>query len=146
MELPDNPYTYLIVIGIGLAILELVLGAATAFELLVIGIIFVISGFLGMATNSFTVSIVSIIVLCLLYFLAGRKMIRKTLNITTTATNVDAIIGQKAMVVKAITPAEAGQVKVNGEIWRASADQAIAAGVRVSVDGVSGVTLSVSVA
>ncbi len=73
-------------------------------------------------------------------------MIRKTLNITTTATNVDAIIGQKAMVVKAITPAEAGQVKVNGEIWRASADQAIAAGVRVSVDGVSGVTLSVSVA
>ncbi len=144
MELPDNPSTYLVIAGIGLAILELILGAATAFELLVIGIIFVVGGFIGLITNSFLIALLSITLLSFLYFFGGRNMIRNTFSIETKATNVDAIIGEKAVVVKKITPDEAGQVKVQGEIWRATAKTPLEKGQSVTIDSVSGVTLSVS--
>ena len=37
-------------------------------------------------------------------------------------TNVDALIGQKALVIQAIEPRSTGRVKVNGEEWPAIAD------------------------
>lgn len=139
-----NPNTLVIMAGIGLAIIEVALGAATGFELLIIGVIFVLSGIIGIVFNSFTVTIISIVVLCLLYILFGRTLVKTKLHIETKNTNIDDVIGRKAQVTKKITPSHAGQVKVEGEIWRATADKPIAEGETVIIDSVSGVTLSVS--
>ena len=49
----------------------------------------------------------------------------------------------KGTVIVPITPDEAGQVKVDGEIWRAEADKSIAIGEKVTVKSISGVTIKV---
>lgn len=61
-------------------------------------------------------------------------------------TNVTALIGRKALVVQEIDSKKGtGEVKVNGDIWRAvSADeQRIPAGVEVEIEAVEGATLVV---
>lgn len=125
-------------------IAELVLGVSTGFDLLLMGLIFVIAGGIGIASGSFTTALVVVAVLSLLYAFVGRKFIKSKLTIQTTKTNVDAIIGKKAIVVQKITPAKAGQVKVDGEVWRAEGEKTIDEGSEVVVDSVSGVTLTVS--
>ncbi|MCX7996959.1 MAG: NfeD family protein [Patescibacteria group bacterium] len=135
---------YLVVAGIIAIITELALGAIAGFELLVLGVIFVISGVLGILSGSFPVALVSVIVLTLLYVFFGRRTIRNRFDIATKATNIDAVIGAKAQVIKSITPHTPGQVKVDGEIWRAVASEDIAKGEMVKVHSVSGVTLTVA--
>lgn len=133
----------LIFLGILAIILELLLGVATGFDLLIIGIIAMLSGGIGVITTSFTNALIGVTVLSLLYMFIGRRFIRKELSIKTQATNVDALMGKKGIVVKQIIPAQAGQVKVDGEIWRAEADKTIDKGKTITIESVSGVTLHV---
>ncbi|MGI6632470.1 MAG: NfeD family protein [Bacillota bacterium] len=60
-------------------------------------------------------------------------------------TNVDAVIGKSATVIKEIPAKGMGQVKVNGEVWTAAAqdESRIPAGVTVEVVEVEGVHLVV---
>lgn len=60
-----------------------------------------------------------------------------------TPSNMKAVIGKHGVVTKAISPLEYGQVKVNGEIWTASAQEDLEPEVRVQVVGVQGVKLVV---
>lgn len=58
--------------------------------------------------------------------------------------NVDALIGRKAVVLDAIDPAKAGSVKVDGEEWRAVSEQDhFEKGSWVVVDRVEGTSLHV---
>ncbi len=57
--------------------------------------------------------------------------------------NVDALIGQKALTTEAINPPHLGLVKVEGELWRAEAREAIEAGTCVEITGVNGTRLIV---
>ena len=41
------------------------------------------------------------------------------MNTNCVATNVDALIGKRARVVKSIEPLKGGQVTINGQIWSA---------------------------
>lgn len=52
--------------------------------------------------------------------------------------NIDALMGKKAIVVSAIKPDMSGQVKINGELWAARADQQVARDTIVQVMAVSG--------
>jgi len=133
----------LIIVGIGAIVLEILLGAATGFDLLLLGIIFVISGGLGTLLNSFTIALISTIILTLLYILIGRRFIKQKLSIKTKETNVDRLFGKKALVVKKIEPSRPGQVKFEGEVWRAESDKLIVTGQEVIIESVSGVTLKV---
>lgn len=134
----------LVVMGLIAIILEVLLGAPTGFDLLLIGVIFLIGGGMGMLTGNFFSALGLIIFLSFLYIFFGRKVIKDKLNVTTRKTNVDNLIGQKAVVLKAISPDKPGQIKVEGEIWRARADKKIKANAKVTIESISGVTLRVS--
>lgn len=142
MERFDSNYL-LIIVGIVAIILEIILGALTGFDLLLIGVIFIVSGLLGLVSQSFTIALISISILSFAYVAFARGYIKKQLIIKTKATNVDALIGKKGIVIKAITLHKAGQVKVEGEIWRSESEQAIDEKAHVVVESVSGVTLLV---
>jgi len=136
--------TWLILAGIVAVVVEIMLGASTGFDLLLIGIIAVISGIIGTVFKSSYVAIWSIVILSFLYMIIGRKFIKNKLSIETKSTNVESLLGKKAIVVKPINKHMAGQVKIEGEIWRAESDKEIDKGVEVSVESISGVTLRVN--
>lgn len=142
MSVLNNNYL-LIIIGIIAIIVEIILGAATGFDLLLIGIIFIISGGLGMLVGSFNLALVTVTALSFLYLIFGRKFVKKQLSIETKSTNVDNLYGKKAIVIKKISSHHSGQVKVQGEVWRAEADVTLEEGKEVTVQSVSGVTLKV---
>ena len=130
-----NQFNILIMLGILAIIVEIILGAVTGFELLIIGIVFVIGGVVGMLTGSMMFAIVAIIILTLGYIFFARKMIKQVLHITTTKTNTDSIIGEVANVVADIKISAPGQVKIEGEIWRAESTKDISKGKKVKIRG-----------
>lgn len=141
-NLPDNN-TILIILGFLAILAEVALGVALGFELLILGIIFILAGIVGIVLDSFVVALVTIAVFILFYIMIGRKYIKQKLSISTTQTNTDKLIGQIALVTKTISSGKPGQVKVDGEIWRASAEVTIETGTEVMIKSVSGVTLEV---
>jgi len=60
-------------------------------------------------------------------------------------TNVDALIGQQALVIEDILPPHTGMVKVGGELWRASAAEPVAKNSYVEISAVQGTHLEVKV-
>ncbi|MBP9691373.1 NfeD family protein [Candidatus Woesebacteria bacterium] len=144
MQTLQNPNTVLIILGIIAIIIEVILGAALGFELLILGIIMVIGGAIGAIFGSFTAAISTIIILLLSYVVFGRKMVKKSLFIATKKTNSDSLIERSATVVSDITADAPGQVKIEGEIWRAESDTEFKKGEKVVVQSISGVTLRVT--
>lgn len=134
----------LIITGIIAIIAELLLGVVTGFDLLIIGVIAIIAGSVGLAFSSFTTALIFTIVLAFVYVVFGRRLVKQKISITTTATNTDALIGKKGIVTQKIMVHKPGQVKVDGEIWRASSKTTIDEGSSVKVESVSGVTLGVT--
>jgi membrane protein implicated in regulation of membrane protease activity len=57
--------------------------------------------------------------------------------------NVDSLIGKKAQVTEAVNPPELGQVKIEGELWRAEASEKLEAGTLVEITAVEGTRLKV---
>ena len=143
MDKFDNNYI-LVIMGIIAITLEVILGAPTGFDLLLLGIIFVIGGGIGIATGSFMNALIIVTVLSFLYILLARKVIKEKLSVTTTKTNTDNLIGGKAVVFKKIFPHQPGQVKIEGELWRAEAEEELEVNKSVTVQSVSGVTLKVT--
>jgi membrane protein implicated in regulation of membrane protease activity len=82
-------------------------------------------------------------VFTLVFIVFTRPLALRFLETRDTPSNVNALIGQHGIVTKAITPFEYGQVKVNGEIWTATAGENIDADVRILVTGIQGVKLMV---
>ncbi len=138
-----NQNTILIILGFGAIIIEVLLGAATGFDLLLIGLIFIISGVIGNLTGIFSLALVSIAILSFLYIFIGRTFVKQKLSIKTTAMGVNALMGKTGTVVKKITTNNPGQIKVEGEVWRAESSKSIDEGREVVVQSVSGVTLKV---
>jgi len=60
-----------------------------------------------------------------------------------SVTGESGMLGTMADVLLAIEPGRPGQVRAHGEIWRATASETIAAGARVRVTGMEGLTLIV---
>lgn len=135
--------TILILLGIGAIIIEVVLGAATGFDLFLAGIFFIFGGLIGRYTGSETYAFIVIFALTLFYILVGRRIVRDRLSIGQTKSGVDNLMGKSARVVKSIKKGKPGQVKVDGEIWRAISNKDIDEGESVMIQSVSGVTLQV---
>jgi len=76
------------------------------------------------------------------YFI--RPVLKKVLSKSETVnSNVDALIGENAVVIEKITPSKSGFVRVSGEIWRAESDIEFETGETVRIKNVSGTTLIV---
>ena len=74
-----------------------------------------------------------------------RPLAKKITKPSPQLTNVDAMVGRPGLVVKAIDPAkDIGQVRVDGQVWQAVAEEAIEKGARIKVDKVVGARMYVS--
>ena len=87
-----NPTTLLIILGITAIIIEVILGAALGFELLVLGVIMILGGIVSMLSGSFVAGAVVMVVLLLAYVFFARNLIKKSLSITTHKTKADSVI------------------------------------------------------
>ena len=141
-----DEWLWVIFIGIGflLVIAELVGGIATGFDLVSIGLAFVVGGLIGWPFGSWPAPVASVSVVSIAYIAFGRRNIRRWVQIRGTKSGVDRLIGRTALVVKPISKYERGRVKIDAIAWRASADEDIEVGVEVTIDGVYGSTLIVS--
>ncbi len=144
MEFADQ-WLWLIFIGVGVALvaLEFLAGIETGFELVSIGTTFVLGGVVAWPLDNWVVAVVVTAVLCLVYLTVARKYIRQWVQVKTTPTNVDAIIGRSGIVLKDIARNTPGRVRVGAEEWRANSEEEIGEGVEIVVTGVRGATLSV---
>ena len=142
MEFADQ-WLWLIFIGVGVALvaLEFLVGIETGFELVSIGAAFVLGGLVAWPLDSWLVAVIVTGVLCLVYITVARKYIRQWVQVRTTPTNVDAIIGRSGVVIKDIARNTPGRVQVGAEEWRASSEEEIGEGVEITVTGVRGATL-----
>lgn len=141
-----DQWLWLIFIGVGflLIIAELFVGIDAEFELIVIGAAFILGGLVGLLFGPWQASVISFSVVSLLYWAVGRKYMKRWIWTREMKTNVDALMGRTALVVKPIGKYDRGRVKIDAVVWRASADDDIKEGVEVTVDGVHGSTLIVS--
>lgn len=139
-----SPDQILISLGLLLILIEVVMGVSTGFDLLLLGSILVAGGFIGGLTGNLMLALATIIALSILYFWLGRSAIKKKLIVATQATNVDNLVGKTAVVIKTVKPHQPGQVRYDTEHWRASSEEVIDIGERVTINSVEGVTLNVS--
>lgn len=117
------------------------------------GLLFFLSFFIGAfctalaALLSLSMTIQLIIFLCvsILSCFLLPLWLRKRVQERTHATNVQAIIGKRGIVIKAIGVNHTGQIKVQGEIWSALSvnNEEIEEGTMVEVVNIRGVHLFV---
>jgi membrane protein implicated in regulation of membrane protease activity len=91
-------------------------------------------------------AVVSIVcfALCMIWVRPKLESLRKK-NIQRT--NADRLIGREGIVIVSLNRTEGkGQVKVDGQIWSAKADEDIAEGIKVVVKSIEGVKLVVETA
>jgi inner membrane protein len=72
-----------------------------------------------------------------------RQFAKRITQKSPKTSNVDALIGQTAMVTKTIEPHASGQVKFEGETWLAHASQTIEENTKVKIVSVTGTRLTV---
>jgi membrane protein implicated in regulation of membrane protease activity len=139
----------LVIAGAVLILVEIILGAVTGFDFVLIGSSVMLGGILGLLTKSATLGMAAAGVLALLYVFLGRKRIRSRLMRPGISSNTDVILGKTARVVETITAARAGRIKFEGEEWRAALDRpetgSIDLGRTVRVVRIDGVTAFVEV-
>lgn len=127
----------LIFMGLGFVLLELLLGVATGFDLLLIGLSLTLGGLTGIATSSEQIGVISSAIFTVLYFLIGRKLIKSKLSVLTTKTNIDNLIGKIGVVTKA------DQIKIDTEIWRYKSTDSLKSGDKAKVVAIEGNTVEV---
>jgi membrane protein implicated in regulation of membrane protease activity len=72
-----------------------------------------------------------------------RGLARRITRESPQRSNVDALIGRTALVIRAIDPDLGGQVRIEGETWKAVADERIDENTKVEVLDVSGTKVHV---
>ncbi len=96
---------------------------------------------------SFTVQLVVFFIVSIALLMFTRPILKKYVykNKEAMKTNVDAVIGKKAIVTKKITEHDFGELKVDGQVWSAISEnrQEIEEESSVEIIGVKGVKLIV---
>jgi membrane protein implicated in regulation of membrane protease activity len=72
-----------------------------------------------------------------------RSLAKKITKESPQKSNVDALIGKVGLVTKTVDPEMGGQVRLEGEVWMATADAMIEEGAKVTVTSVSGAKVHV---
>lgn len=87
---------------------------------------------------------IGIFILCSVIMLPfTRRVAKRITKEPPQKSNVDALIGQVGLVSKAIDPDLGGQIIIQGETWRVTADNAIGLNEKVIIRSVSGTKLHV---
>jgi len=116
-------------LGVGISFTWLWLLIAVTFaviEAMTLGIVsiwFAIGALVAMLVaflvDSFIVQLLVFLAVSLILVATTRKVAMDKLKIGRTKTNIDELIGKEAVVIKDIQPYMAGEVKLDGKIWRA---------------------------
>lgn len=77
------------------------------------------------------------------FIIVTRPLVVRLFKTKEVKSNVDALVGLTGVVTMEIVPPHSGQVKLQGEIWTARADQQLTQDSLVKVRSVEGVTLYV---
>ena len=137
----------LVVVGALFILVEVAFGGFAGFDLVLIGSAFVVGGAVGLWTGNAVTGLIVAAVLCLAYIAVGRRWVRARLKHQHVASNADALLGERGIVMVRVAEHAPGQVKVRDEVWRAvpapGASGPFEQGVVVTVEGVDGVTLRV---
>src|SRR3989344_3866368 len=128
----------LIFLGLIAILLELIVGVATGFDLVLIGTALIIGGGVGNWLGNPTAGIVVTAILSFGYIFFGRTFVKERLKTKTKHTNVELLIGKTGRVEKTITPSKAGQVKIGPEVWRATAEHKIEEGTKIKIEDITG--------
>lgn len=103
-------------------------------------LIALIAGALGASP---VVQIVLFIIISTALLIGLRPVFKKYLKRNDSKTNVDRLIGKTAVCLKAILNGERGEVKIDGKIWTAIANENIQVNEKVTVLAIEGVKLVV---
>jgi len=116
-------------LGVGISFTWLWLLIAVTFaviEAMTLGIVsiwFAIGALVAMLVaflvDSFIIQLLVFLAVSLILVATTRKVAMDKLKIGRTKTNIDELIGKEAVVIKDIQPYMAGEVKLDGKIWRA---------------------------
>lgn len=147
----EKPMSWILVIlGAALILLEVMLGAVSGFDLLLIGSAVLAGGVVGLVTGQYVIGLVTAGLLSVLYVAFGRQRLRARLKRPGIPSNTDALLGQEVLVVEKTGCDHAGLVRHEGEEWRAILDDQecpgappVPAGRRVRVRRIDGVTVFV---
>ena len=117
-------------------------------EMITVGFLvfwFGVGALLAMIVSFFTSNIIIqttvFIVSSAILLLVTKPFVKKFVDVKTTKTNAFSIIGKKALVIKEINSHSVGQIKINGEVWSAEAenDETITEGSEVEIVKINGV-------
>lgn len=100
----------------------------------------------GLATDNFFIQLVVFVIVSLILLVLTRPLAHHFLNRKTEATNVEAMIGQKAVITKAVTSLEFGEARMKGMDWTvalAPGAEELREGDTAVVEAVEGVKLIV---
>jgi membrane protein implicated in regulation of membrane protease activity len=129
-----------LIAAIVLLILEVFTGT---FVILWLGIAAGIAGLFAFFARGWVPWVVFVIASAVLLWVS-RPLAHRLRGHSPAKTNVDAVIGQDAMVIETIDPvANTGRVRVASDQWRARAEGVVETGRRVRVVGITGTTLKV---
>ncbi len=137
----------LIIFGTICVIAEVAMGVATGLDLALIGVSLAAGGAIGLAFDSARLGYLSAAIFAIVYWLLLRRHVKSRITAGGKVSNVDAVVGRTGVVVAAVAPNGAGQVRVGDEVWRAALAEGSGAvlepGRTVVVESVEGVTLRV---
>lgn len=135
----------LIILGIGLLVLEV---KVPSFGVLGIGGVFALLAGSIMLTRevpdlrvSFRLLVPTALAVAAITLGLGR--LAMSAQRLRPVTGAEGMVGERGQVLTPIPAGGEGQVRVHGEIWRATSNQALAAGARVRVTAVDGLTVGV---
>lgn len=129
------------VAGVVLFILELV---SMTFFLLWIGVAAIITGVVAIGVPTLWVQWLVFAIASVVLLIATRPLARSVHGSVTQPSNVDAMMGSRALVIEAIDPLKnSGRVRVGSEEWRARAEERIGEEVWTEIIGLEGTTLVV---
>lgn len=100
----------------------------------------VVCSIVSQFTDSVWLTVVVFVVVSTLLLYLTRPIVKNKIKTKIQPTNYDRIIGKDAIVTEDINPVEnAGQIKVNGQIWSAKSTEPIPQGTTVKIEAVEGV-------
>lgn len=122
------------------------LGFIEAITINLVSIWFVISGLVALIlsffTDSFTIQFACFVILGIILMLLTRKNLEQKL-VKKEKTNLDRIIGMRAIVTEPIDEMTIGEVKVDGKRWSATSSTTLKVGEKVKILKIKGVKLEV---
>ncbi len=93
--------------------------------------------------NSLVAQLLVFVVVSAVFLIFLRPIFKRYLKRNEVRTNADRLIGKSALCIKAISPDERGEVKIDGKIWTAVANEVITPNEKVEVLAIDGVKLVV---